>query len=120
MQTGHFAAARAGWTRSRHLTAQDILRAWRIYWGSMAKAAAAAALMGAEVQRIDKSLWFASLAKNRSVAQDMAETGYRRVNGRRPERAHASVRGGDLITFHHGRHVRSDVSRVGAVGGGTR
>src|SRR3546814_20638698 len=75
MQTGHFAAARAGWTRSRHLTAQDILRAWRIYWGSMAKAAAAAALMGAEVQRIDKYLWFARLAKNRSVAQDMAETG---------------------------------------------
>src|SRR3546814_10378021 len=60
---------------SSDLTAQDILRAWRIYWGSMAKAAAAAALMGAEVQRIDKYLWFARLAKNRSVAQDMAETG---------------------------------------------
>src|SRR3546814_8465126 len=86
MQTGHFAAARAGWTRSRHLTAHGILRAWRIYWGSMAKAAAAAALMGAEVQRIDKYLWFARLAKNRSVAQAMAETGHIRVNGRRIER----------------------------------
>src|SRR3546814_7426100 len=85
MQTGHFAAARAGWTRSRHLTAHGILRAWRIYWGSMAKAAAAAALMGAEVQRIDKYLWFARLAKNRSVAQDMAETGHIRVNGRSEE-----------------------------------
>src|SRR3546814_4342199 len=83
-----------------------ILRSWRIYWGRMAKAVAAAALMGAEVQRIDKYLWFARLAKNRSVAQDMAETGHIRVNGRRIERAHASGRRGDLITFPHGRHVR--------------
>src|SRR3546814_17755917 len=102
MQTGHFAAARAGWTRSRHLTAHGILRAWRIYWGSMAKAAAAAALMGAEVPRTDKSLWFARLAENRSVAQDMAETGRIRLDGRRIERGKASVRGGALITFPPG------------------
>src|SRR3546814_19534735 len=73
MQTGHFAAARAGWTRSRHLTAHGILRAWRIYWGSMAKAAAAAALMGAEVQRIAKYLWFSRLAKNRTEERRVGE-----------------------------------------------
>src|SRR3546814_11481252 len=102
MQTGHFAAARAGWTRSRHLTAHGILRAWRIYWGSMAKAVAAAALMGAEVQRIDKYLWFARLAKNRSVAQDLAEPGHIRGKGRRIERAHGSVRRGGPLTFSTG------------------
>src|SRR3546814_16613063 len=106
MQTGHFAAARAGWTRSRHLTAQDILRAWRLYWGIMAKDAAAAALMGAEVQRIDKYLWFARLAQNRSVAQDMAETGHIRVNGLRIERAQSSAPRGAPITLPLGGTVR--------------
>src|SRR3546814_17184232 len=77
MQTGHFAAARAGWTRSRHLTAHGILRAWRLYWGSMAQAAAAAALLGAEVQRSDKYLWFARLAKNQSGVEVVEEKGRR-------------------------------------------
>lgn len=72
----------------------------------MAKARASAAPMGAEVLRIDKYLWFARLAKDRSVAQKMAEAGYIRLNGRRIDRAHASVRQGDLITFPHGHRVR--------------
>lgn len=72
----------------------------------MAKARAAAASMGAEVLRIDKYLWFARLAKDRSVAQRMAEAGFIRLNGRRIDRAHASVRTGDLITFPHGERVR--------------
>lgn len=62
--------------------------------------------MGAEVLRIDKYLWFARLAKDRSVAQRMAEAGFIRLNGRRIDRAHASVRTGDLITFPHGERVR--------------
>lgn len=72
----------------------------------MAKPRPAAAPIGAEVLRIDKYLWFARLAKDRSVAQKMAEAGFIRLNGRRIDRAHASVRLGDLITFPHGDRVR--------------
>lgn len=56
--------------------------------------------------RIDKFLWFARLAKSRSVAQKMAEDGHIRLNGRRIERSHAPVRPGDLITFPHASGVR--------------
>jgi ribosome-associated heat shock protein Hsp15 len=56
--------------------------------------------------RIDKYLWFARLAKSRSLAQKMAEEGYIRLNGRRVERAHAAVRAGDLITFAKDGRVR--------------
>lgn len=62
--------------------------------------------MGAEILRIDKYLWFARLAKDRSFAQKMAEAGFIRLNGRRIDRAHASVRAGDLITFPYGNRVR--------------
>ena len=51
------------------------------------------------VLRIDKFLWFARLAKSRSVAQAMAERGIMRLNGRRVDRAHSPVRVGDLITL---------------------
>ena len=56
--------------------------------------------------RIDKFLWFARLAKSRSVAQKMAEDGHIRLNGRRIDRSHAAVRSGDLITFPHPSGVR--------------
>lgn len=56
--------------------------------------------------RIDKFLWFARLAKSRSIAQKMAEDGHIRLNGRRVERSHAAVRAGDLITFPHPGGVR--------------
>lgn len=56
--------------------------------------------------RIDKFLWFARLAKSRSVAQKMAEEGHIRLNGRRIDRSHAPVRAGDLITFPHPSGVR--------------
>ncbi|WP_049785890.1 RNA-binding S4 domain-containing protein [Sphingobium chlorophenolicum] len=56
--------------------------------------------------RIDKFLWFARLAKSRSVAQKMAEDGHIRLNGRRIERSHSPVRAGDLITFPHPSGVR--------------
>ncbi|MEZ5655622.1 MAG: RNA-binding S4 domain-containing protein [Sphingobium sp.] len=56
--------------------------------------------------RIDKYLWFARLAKSRSVAQQMAERGIMRVNGRRIDRAHSPVRAGDLITLVHGDQIR--------------
>lgn len=56
--------------------------------------------------RIDKYLWFARLAKDRSLAQKMAEAGFIRVNGRRIDRSHAAIRRGDLITFPFGTRVR--------------
>jgi ribosome-associated heat shock protein Hsp15 len=65
--------------------------------------------------RIDKFLWFARLAKSRSVAQKLAEDGHIRLNGRRIDRAHAPVRAGDLITFPHPTRVR--VVRVLALPG---
>ncbi|HKX21965.1 MAG TPA: RNA-binding S4 domain-containing protein [Rhizorhapis sp.] len=74
----------------------------------MAKALASqkSAAQHGEVLRIDKYLWFARLAKDRSIAQKMAEAGYIRVNGRRIDRSHAAIRPGDLITFPFGQRVR--------------
>ena len=48
--------------------------------------------------RIDKLLWFLRLAKTRTLAQALAETGHLRLNGRRVERAHQKVCGGDILT----------------------
>ncbi|PZU58428.1 MAG: RNA-binding protein [Sphingobium sp.] len=56
--------------------------------------------------RIDKFLWFVRLARSRSMAQGLAETGHIRLNGRRVERAHAAVRAGDLLTLPQGDRVR--------------
>lgn len=63
--------------------------------------------------RIDKFLWFARLARSRSLAQGLAEAGHIRLNGRRIDRAHAPVRPGDLITLPHGTSAR--VVRVAAL-----
>jgi ribosome-associated heat shock protein Hsp15 len=38
--------------------------------------------------RIDKLLWFLRLARTRALAQDWAQAGHIRLNGRRVERAH--------------------------------
>lgn len=55
-------------------------------------------------QRIDRFLWFARLAKTRSVAQAMCEQGHIRLDGRRIERAHAAVRPGNVLSLMaHGR-----------------
>ncbi|MET0137522.1 MAG: S4 domain-containing protein [Sphingobium sp.] len=56
-------------------------------------------------QRIDRFLWFARLAGNRTAAQALAERGIVRLNGRRVERAHTPVRRGDLLTLPLGAGV---------------
>ncbi len=56
--------------------------------------------------RIDKLLWFLRLAKTRSIAQAMAETGHIRLNGRRVERAHQNVASGDVLTIPLGTRTR--------------
>lgn len=63
--------------------------------------------------RIDKFLWFARLAKTRSAAQAMVESGTIRLDGRRVVRAHLPVRVGSVIALVHAGAVR--VLRVEAL-----
>lgn len=70
--------------------------------------------MSGEAMRIDRFLWFVRLAKSRNWAQDLAEGGHLRIDGRRIDRAHAPVRTGNIIAFvGHDRRVR--VIRVEAL-----
>lgn len=59
----------------------------------------------APTMRLDRFLWFVRVTKKREWAQAMAEAGTLRIDGRRIERAAASVRIGDTLTFadHAGR-----------------
>lgn len=63
--------------------------------------------------RLDKFLWFARLARRRSFAQEVAETGHLRIDGRVVDRAHAAVRIGNVLTFPL--HGRVRVIRVDAL-----
>jgi ribosome-associated heat shock protein Hsp15 len=54
--------------------------------------------------RLDKYLWFVRLAKTRSLAQEIAASGHLRIDGRAVDRAHATVRPGNVLSFPlHGR-----------------
>ena len=55
--------------------------------------------MADESIRLDRFLWFARLAKTRSVAQAIAEAGTLRIDGRRIERSAAPVRVGNILAF---------------------
>jgi len=63
--------------------------------------------------RIDRFLWFARLARSRSVAQAMAAAGTMRLDGRRVDRAHLPVRVGSVLAFVQGGTVR--VVRIAAL-----
>lgn len=63
--------------------------------------------------RLDVFLWFARLAKTRSIAQTLACDGRFRVSGRAVDRPAAPVRVGDILTFAHHGHVR--VLRIAAL-----
>ena len=53
--------------------------------------------------RLDKFLWFARIVKTRALAQAMAAQGRLRLNGRVVDKAHATVRVGDVLGFaRHG------------------
>lgn len=56
--------------------------------------------------RIDKLLWFLRLTRTRGLAQQLAEAGHIRVNGRRIDRAHQKVGNGDVLTIPSGQGVR--------------
>lgn len=49
--------------------------------------------------RLDRFLWFARLVKTRSAAQDLAEAGMLRLDGRRIEKSSVQVRVGSVIAF---------------------
>ncbi|RYY26356.1 MAG: RNA-binding S4 domain-containing protein [Sphingomonadales bacterium] len=49
--------------------------------------------------RLDRFLWFARIAKTRSVAQAIAEKGTLRLDGRRIERSAVPVRIGSVLAF---------------------
>jgi ribosome-associated heat shock protein Hsp15 len=61
-------------------------------------------LAGAQL-RIDKLLFFLRFAKSRTLAQNWAEAGHIRVNGRRVEKASLSISTGDVITLPIGEAV---------------
>ena len=63
--------------------------------------------------RLDKFLWFARLVKTRSFAQEVAEAGHMRIDGRTVDRAHAPVRVGNVLSFPLQGRVR--VIRVAAL-----
>ncbi|RVT93756.1 RNA-binding S4 domain-containing protein [Sphingomonas crocodyli] len=63
--------------------------------------------------RLDKYLWFVRLTKTRGLAQDIAEAGHMRIDGRVVEQAHAAVRVGNVLTFPL--HDRVRVIRVEAL-----
>lgn len=52
--------------------------------------------------RIDRLLFFLRIAKGRTLAQDWAEAGHIRVNGRRIEKGSAVVSVGDVVTLPKG------------------
>lgn len=60
-----------------------------------------------ETLRLDKFLWFARIVKTRALAQDMAEKGRLRLNGRLVDKAHAPVRAGDVLSFARRGAVRA-------------
>ncbi|MCO4091601.1 MAG: RNA-binding S4 domain-containing protein [Sphingorhabdus sp.] len=57
--------------------------------------------------RIDKLLFFLRFAKSRTLAQNWAETGHIRVNGRRVEKGSLPIAIGDVITLPIGDAVVS-------------
>ena len=67
----------------------------------------------AESLRLDKFLWFARIVKTRALAQEVAEQGRVRLNGRLVDRAHAAIRAGDVLAF--ARHGEVRVLRVEAL-----
>jgi ribosome-associated heat shock protein Hsp15 len=67
------------------------------------------------VQRIDKWLWFARIAKSRTLAQALIARGKVRVNRIKIDKASTSVKPGDVLTLSLGPTVRSiEVVAIGS------
>ncbi len=59
-----------------------------------------------ESQRLDKWLWYARIAKTRTLATRLVETGKARINSARVRKASRTVRAGDVITLAIHEQVR--------------
>ncbi len=60
-------------------------------------------------QRLDKWLWFARMARTRTLAARLVGDGYVRLNGQRIEQPAKAVRRGDILTLalaHETRLIR--------------
>lgn len=56
--------------------------------------------------RLDAWLWHARFLRKRGVAAELCSAGRVRVSGRVVDKAHATVRVGDVLTFPLGRDIR--------------
>ena len=65
------------------------------------------------MMRLDKFLWFARLTRTRPLAQQLIQAGHLRIDGRVVDRAHASLRVGNVLSFPL--HDRVRVIRVEAL-----
>ncbi|MXV44175.1 RNA-binding S4 domain-containing protein [Saccharibacter sp. 17.LH.SD] len=52
-----------------------------------------------DAQRLDLWLYYARLAKTRSLCSRFIQLGHVRINGQRTDKAHARIRTGDILTF---------------------
>ena len=66
------------------------------------------------LQRLDKWLWFARLAKSRTLAARLVEDGHVRVNRVKAEKPAVTVKPGDVLTLSLGLQIR--VLRITAPG----
>ena len=58
-------------------------------------------------QRVDKWLWYARFFKSRSLASRLCKGRKLRINRRVVEKASASVKVGDIVTFPQGNQIRA-------------
>lgn len=70
--------------------------------------------MDEERQRLDKWLWYARVARTRTLAARLVAEGHVRLNGQHADQSARSVRPGDVLTIALEREVR--VLRVLAPG----
>lgn len=68
----------------------------------------------ADSLRLDKWLWYARFFKSRTTASRLCAAGRVRINRRVVDKAHATLRAGDVLTFPQARSIR--VVRVRALG----
>ncbi len=62
--------------------------------------------MDGDGERLDKWLWAARFCKSRSIASDLCLAGRVRMSGRVIDKAHATVRIGDVLTFPFGNTIK--------------
>ena len=61
---------------------------------------------GSATQRLDKWLWYARIAKSRTLAAGLVSRGKVRINRVRAEKPSQAVRRGDVVTVAVGRTIR--------------